>query len=792
MVTETVLQFIGLSKTFEATRALIDVDFDVKAGEVHGLVGRNGSGKSTLIKVLSGYHVPDPGSHLTLNGETVQLPLSGREAATRGLVFVHQDLGLIPDYSVLENIRLNSWESRGFQRINWKAERAQVEQELAQFGLDIAAETPVAALSQVDRAIVAIARAMHHLGRDGNGKVLVLDEPTAYLPTDSVERLAEAIRAAANTGVGIIFVSHRTDEVLALTDRITVLRDGRLVDTVHTKSTDEGALVSMILGQTLSSFYPDQIATKNGDRVLDVTGLTGDVIRDFSMRVDRGEIVGVTGLMGSGHDEIPYYLFGARDAHAGQITVNNQTLPTKKAKPTHAIKAGVALLPADRLNLSGSSAASIEDNVALPVFKRYFSRGRLQFAEVRARVSELLSAFDVRPALPHLDLSALSGGNQQKALLAKWLQMNPPLLLLHEPTQGVDVGSKTDIFARITAAAKNGTAVVIASAEHQDLANICTRVIVFDNGRVVGELAGAELTEENILDLCYRGARGRGTHGMVFQWRPYRIGFVPQGVEPEFVRLQNPPKTMQVFRWAPHRVGFIDVPVPQTPAVKTVRVFRWAPHRVGFIDIPVTTAKAPTPPAVQTVRVFRWAPHRVGFVDIPVTAVTAKTAPSTPAKASDTARVFRWAPHRVGFQDVSAPPPRQTPSDDMPVTIEKDFAKTGDLAAFLLEHIAAQDVIISEDGNGSVTIELRGTALKWSPETAANVIVARLRKFAVTAEFALTVRVTTEVEAANQEAADELAENWAENYRLHVTGPLNGTVQQYTVDAIKTVSADES
>jgi ribose transport system ATP-binding protein len=562
VVTDAVLEFTGLSKTFGATRALIDVDFDVRAGEVHGLVGRNGSGKSTLIKVLSGYHVPDPGSRLTLDGQEVTLPISGREAASHGLVFVHQDLGLVPAYSVLENIRLNSWQSRGLQPIHWKSERAGVESELARFGLDVDPETPVIALSQVDRAIVAIVRAMHHLGNDGAGKVLVLDEPTAYLPTDSVERLFDAVRTVASTGAGVVFVSHRTDEVLGITDRITVLRDGRLIDTVDTADTDEHALVSLILGRTLESFYPDPVEAQPGERVLTVEGLTGDLVKDFDMTVDRGEIVGITGLMGAGHDEIPYYIFGARDALTGRVTVNGQDLKTKKSTPTEAIAAGVALLPADRLNLSGSSAASVEDNVALPVLRKYFSRGRLQLAAVRERVGGLLTTFDVRPAMPNLEFSALSGGNQQKALLAKWLQMEPSLLLLHEPTQGVDVGSKADIFFRITEAAEAGTAIVIASAEHEDLANLCTRVIVFDSGRVVGELTGGDLSEERILDLCYRGARGRGAKGMVFQWRPYRVGFVPDGVEPELAShpkpTTKPAPAKRVFRWSPHRVGYVD------------------------------------------------------------------------------------------------------------------------------------------------------------------------------------------------------------------------------------------
>jgi len=539
VVTETVLELHGLSKTFGATRALADVDFDVRAGEVHGLVGRNGSGKSTLIKVLSGYHVPDPGGRLIIGGDTVPLPVTGRAAAEHGLVFVHQDLGLVGAYSILENIRLNSWSSKGFERIHWKAERASVEEELSRFGLVANPDTPIDSLSQVDRAIVAIVRAMHHLGvsgdgtGDASGKVLVLDEPTAYLPTDSVERLFDAVRAVAATGAGVVFVSHRTDEVLNITDRITVLRDGKLVDTVVTADTDEDALVALILGRALDSFYPDPVQTPPGERVLTVEGLTGALVKDLDLTVDRGEIVGLTGLMGAGHDEIPYYIFGARDAVAGHVNVNGDDLPIAKSTPTDAIAAGVALLPADRLNLSGSAAASVEDNVALPVLKKYFARGRLQLAVVRDRVGGLMTDFDVRPAVPSLEFSALSGGNQQKALLAKWLQMEPSLLLLHEPTQGVDVGSKADIFLRITDSAEAGTAVVIASAEHEDLANLCTRVLVFDSGRVVGELKGSELSEERILELCYRGGREAGITAAstdnaaqrTFRWRPHRVGY---------------------------------------------------------------------------------------------------------------------------------------------------------------------------------------------------------------------------------------------------------------------------
>ena len=564
-MTDVALQLRGLSKTFGATRALIDVDFDVRPGEIHGLVGRNGSGKSTLIKVLSGYHAPDPGAELEISGKPVHLPMSGRQAAANGLVFVHQDLGLVPAYSILENIRLNSWESTGLQRINWSKERKQVRAELTRFGLSADPDMPVASLRQVDRAIVAIVRAMHLLGEDRQGKVLVLDEPTAYLPTDSVEQLFAAVREVARTGAGVVFVSHRTDEVLGLTDRITVLRDGLLVATVDTATMDEDALVALILGRTLDSFYPDPVDRAPGERVLTIEGLTGGSVKDFDLAVDRGEVVGLTGLMGAGYDEIPYYIFGARDATSGHVNVLGRELPITKATPAEAISCGVALLPADRLNSSGSATASVADNVALPVLKRFFKGGRLQLGGIRDRVQSLLTSFDVRPPVPQLEFSSLSGGNQQKALLAKWLQMEPTLLLLHEPTQGVDVGSKADIFARIAESAMAGTAVVIASAEHEDLANLCTRVVVFDSGRVVGELSGDELSEERILQLCYRGARGKGAASSraaaaaakVFVWRPHMCGWVPVAGAVTAKAVPQPAAT-KVFVWRPHMCGWVD------------------------------------------------------------------------------------------------------------------------------------------------------------------------------------------------------------------------------------------
>jgi ribose transport system ATP-binding protein len=495
------LEARGISKTFGTVRVLHEATMTIAPGEVRALVGRNGSGKSTFIKILSGFHAPDAGGRLAVGGVEVELPLPAGGAQRAGLSFVHQDLALVEESSVIDNVLVGRFATAAGGRIPWRRERGRVEEALARFGLHVDVRAPVKELSQVDRAIVAIARSLLELPPTGG--VLVLDEPTAFLPDEEVERLFAAVRAVAASGTAVLYVSHRLDEVLSLCHQVTVLRDGRVVATEPIAGLAKERLVELILGEDLGSFYPEIAAA--GDTVaLRADGLRGQVIRDVSLDLAEGEIVGVTGLSGSGFGELPYLLFGGGGARAGRVTVDDATIDAEALTPAASIGRGVVLLPGDRQRASGVQDMRVRENVSLPAIGRFFRGGRLRHGEERRAVGDLLERFTVVPPDGGRLLSELSGGNQQKALLAKWLQLRPRVLLLHEPAQGVDVLAKRDLFAQIEQAAEGGAAVLISSAEAEDLAHLCHRVLVLQDGRVAGQLTGGAITEERIADLSYR------------------------------------------------------------------------------------------------------------------------------------------------------------------------------------------------------------------------------------------------------------------------------------------------
>lgn len=495
------LEVRQLTKRFGMTRALDGVSLDVTPGEVHALVGQNGSGKSTMIKILSGYHAPD-GGEVRIRDAPVHLPVRPGEATRRGLCFLHQDLGLAGGMTVLENVGVGGWVTTRSGRLRWKEQRAAVREALAEVGYTGELDVPVGRLPPAERALVAFGRALRDLGPRGG--VLVLDEPTAYLPLPAVERMFQAMRAVTARGSAVLFVSHRLAEVLGVSDRISVLRNGRLVGTVATAETSREALVEMILGRQLGAVYPNARGERPLDRpLLRVQALSGDAVRDVSFSVRPGEIVGITGLVGMGHDEVPYLLFGSDRARAGRVAVGDRTFQAGELTPLRLRAAGVALLPADRRRMGGVLAATVLENITLPRLGTYFQGGRLRHARERWDVRHVLERFSVVPAEPGLPLAALSGGNQQKALLAKWLETGPRLLLLHEPTQGVDVGSRKEIFRFIREVAGGGVAMLIASAEYEDLAHMCDKVLVMRHGTIVRTLAGEELSEDRIVEQCY-------------------------------------------------------------------------------------------------------------------------------------------------------------------------------------------------------------------------------------------------------------------------------------------------
>ena len=494
------LEARGLHKAFGATRALRGVDFALRPGEIHALVGQNGSGKSTLIKILSGFHAPDRGS-LRIADQEVSLPVDPQAAASAGLRFVHQNPGLSPTFSVLETIRLQTFHTTWYGRVRWREERSEVQRLLDSLGMDLDPEMTIAELSPAQRGLVAIARAMQDLG--DRSAALILDEPTATLGQSEVERLFGTLRGLRNAGHAVLFVSHRLDEVLAIADRISVIRDGQLVWSRAAAGTTEADLVSAILGRDLGALYPDRHEPEGAPTLAGID-LDGPTVRGLSISVSAGEIVGVTGLGGMGHDEVPYLLFGGVPLASGRVEVKGRTLA--HLSPQSAIEAGMALLPADRERQSGVGAASVGENITIGRIADYFKGGWLRAGREHRDVDQLLELFQVIPRDPDRPLATLSGGNQQKALLAKWLQRSPTMLLLHEPTQGVDIGSRQQVFRLIQRAADQGTAVLIASSEYEDLANLCTRVLVMRRGRLVGQLSGAGLTVQSVIGACYASA----------------------------------------------------------------------------------------------------------------------------------------------------------------------------------------------------------------------------------------------------------------------------------------------
>jgi ribose transport system ATP-binding protein len=496
---ERLLTVRSLSKTFPGLRALDNVDFNVESGEIVALVGQNGSGKSTAVKVLTGIYEPDPGAEISHSGS---------------IHVIHQDLGLIPQLSAVENLDLVR--RHGARSLAPVARRDEVEHArrlLEQFDASFDVSAPVAALTPAERTIVAIARAFD--GWDSPDGLLILDEPTAALHSDEVGRLFTAVRRAAGQGAGVIFVSHRLDEVMDLADRVVVLRDGRVVADARVTELDHAELVRLIVGSELAENV-HRAWHDYGDFALSVTGLAGEMVRELDLEVRAGEIVGVAGILGSGRERVASLLFGARVRSGGDILVGGVALPP--GDPRAAINARVAYVPGDRHADGAVMTMRVRENLTLPDLMRLRRRfGRLdRFAEHR-EVADWLDRVALRPAEPERPLELFSGGNQQKVVIAKWLRNDPAVLLLDEPTQGVDVGAKAAIYNLVNDAAARGAAVLMASSDTAELASACDRVVVMRGGLVAAEVSGGDVTEERLvlesLGLANESFAGGGIDG---------------------------------------------------------------------------------------------------------------------------------------------------------------------------------------------------------------------------------------------------------------------------------------
>jgi ribose transport system ATP-binding protein len=534
----------GISKVFGSNRALDRVNLRIGEGEVVGLLGQNGSGKSTLVKVLAGVYDPEPGGRLLVSGEEVPLPLAPGQASEIGLSFVYQNLALAAGLTVLENLTLGqriAGGARAWAPINWPKEHRRAAAVLGRYQVRLDLDRKTGELAPVDQARLAIVRAAEDLrryrARSGHKhSVLVLDEPTVFLPEEEVDRLFDLIRTVVAEGAAVLFISHDLAAVRSITDRVVVLRDGKVVGEEVTAEIHEHELVDLIVGASArpAPGAPAEVAPVEDERAVELTlaamesadpgsasgagedvaveHLTDERLHDVSFEIGAGEILGVAGLIGSGAEELPYLLFGATTAVSGTLRLGAETLDVGGLSPQRSVRERIALVPADRAVQGLSQGLTLWENIVMLVEDEHYRSGIFRRGELVALAREAIDRFLIRPPLAHAVVSTFSGGNQQKALLAKWLLARPRLLLLHEPTQGVDVGARRDIYRFVKAAtALHRMAVLWVTTDFGELAEVCDRVVVLTQGRQTATLTGEELSEEAISAAALRQARPAGS-----------------------------------------------------------------------------------------------------------------------------------------------------------------------------------------------------------------------------------------------------------------------------------------
>ncbi|WP_434288957.1 sugar ABC transporter ATP-binding protein [Celeribacter sp. SCSIO 80788] len=496
------LRIRNLSKSFGQTRALDGVSFDVRTGAVHGLMGGNGSGKSTLIKALAGVQIAEHGGEFEFLGTKVSADhMTPELARALGLRFVHQNPAVFPAMTVAENIAIGAKFPTTAGKIRWKELRAHAQELLDRFEIAAKADDIVGDLRQAEQTMIAIARALQDADENAVS-ALVLDEPTASLPDHEVDILLDAVRRFAAAGHTIIYVSHRLDEVIQLTDDVTILRDGHHVVTRPTEGMSETDLIELIVGHSLEKSYASAQAkapVAAAQPRLEVRNLAGGPLRDVSFDVAPGEVLGIAGLLGSGRTEILRMLFGDLAHEGGSIALDGQPVSFKEVR--EGMKAGVALVPEDRNREGVFQGLSVRHNLSIADLGRFTRRGRINGKAERTEAQHSVTDYRIKTADDAALISSLSGGNQQKVVMARWLRRKPKLLLLDEPTQGVDVGAREDLYASIRGSLKDGMSVIAVSSDFDELAQICDRVIVLRDGRITDELRGQDITRQTMTHL---------------------------------------------------------------------------------------------------------------------------------------------------------------------------------------------------------------------------------------------------------------------------------------------------
>ncbi len=488
-----------LCKSFGGTQALDGVSFTLEPGTVHALLGGNGSGKSTMIKVLAGVYQADSG-HVTLRGETHPArsisPALAREA---GLRFVHQQDSTFPTLTVAENLALgHGFEVGAGWRVRWRTQQRLAREVLERFEINVDPSAKLGTLGLALQTMITIARALQDV-EDAKNAILVLDEPTSALPPHEVDMLLDALRRHASRGQTIMYVSHRLDEIVRIADCATILRDGKVAAVVDRDDITHDRLVELIMGRKtppMTTRSPVDRRRSTRTAALSARGLVGGAVRNVNLDVHPGEIVGIAGLMGSGRTTLLRLLFGAQVAEAGELCVGGDVLHL--SNPRQAMRAGIAYVPEDRLIDAAFAELDVTENIGMATTGRYFRGGRLRHRLERQDAKELMDRFMVKAESPKARFSTMSGGNQQKVVIARWLRREPAVLLLDEPTQGVDVGARLEIWELVRQAAVRGAAVITVCSDFDELALVCDRVLVLQDGTTVAEYDGHDLDGESL------------------------------------------------------------------------------------------------------------------------------------------------------------------------------------------------------------------------------------------------------------------------------------------------------
>jgi ABC-type sugar transport system ATPase subunit len=484
------LQTVEVVKSFPGTLAVDGVDFVCQGGEIHGLVGENGAGKSTLIKVIAGVHVPDRGT-LLLRGEK-QTFRSYADARKAGIGVVYQELSLLPELTVMENISMGTWPTRKLGLIDWEQTSFRCERILREIGVDIEPEILVGSLPMAQRQMVEIAKVLSE-----DPDIIIFDEPTAPLSKDEVTLLFKILRDLKNNGKAIIFISHRLDEVLEISDRITVMKDGRRVITEKTAFFTEDKLISSMVGRSFTEIFPPKPAIEHTENIFSYSGVLKSSHKRIDLSVYRGEVLGIGGLMGQGQMEMLQSIFGLGECENLELEVQGSRITIRN--PVQAMKAGIGLIPENRGEEGVFLILSALENLAAPTVDRRKSLGWIHKRKEKQEVGDIVDKLAIKISSLNQAAQSLSGGNMQKLVLGKWLIFDPKVMVMLEPTKGVDVSTKQQIYLLIRELANRGIAVILNTSDMLELIGLCDRVVIMNHGFLTAELKSEEITEENIM-----------------------------------------------------------------------------------------------------------------------------------------------------------------------------------------------------------------------------------------------------------------------------------------------------